>query len=51
MDELYELGEQYEDSPETLWHKGSESEFYLADYAKMYGPIHKLTAEQIKELS
>lgn len=50
VDELYELGEHYEEFPETLWYKGPEGEFCWADYAKMYGPIHKLTAEKIKEL-
>ena len=49
-DELYHLGGHYEELPETLWYKGPEGEFCWADYAKMYGPIHKMTAEKIKEL-
>lgn len=50
VDELYELGEQYGELPETLWYKGPEGEFCWADYGKMYAPIHKMTAEKIKSL-
>jgi hypothetical protein len=38
VDNLHQLGEQYEELPETLWYKGPEGEFCWADYAKMYGP-------------
>jgi len=51
MDELYQLGERYEELPDTLWYKGPEGEFCWADYAKMYGPVHKLTAEKLRELN
>jgi 8-oxo-dGTP pyrophosphatase MutT (NUDIX family) len=50
VDELYQLGERYEELPDTLWYKGPEGEFCWADYAKMYGPIHKLTVERLRKL-
>ncbi len=46
--ELYELGEQYEQLPKTLWYNGEEGLYAWADYAKMYGPIHKVVAEKLK---
>ena len=49
LDELYELGRRYEALPDTLWYKGPEGEFCWADYAKMYGPVHMLTAEKLKK--
>jgi ADP-ribose pyrophosphatase YjhB (NUDIX family) len=48
-DELYELGQRYEDLPEVLWYNGEEGLYAWADYAKLYGPVHKVTAEKIKQ--
>lgn len=50
LDELYELGEAFERLPEVLWYNGKEGIYSWADYAKLYGPVHKLTAEAIKNL-
>lgn len=47
-DEVYELGEHYEQLPEVLWYNGEEGLYAWADYAKLYGPVHKVTAEKIK---
>lgn len=51
LEELNELGSAYEALPDTLWYKGPEGEFNWADYGKMYGPIHKMTADRIKDLA
>lgn len=51
VDELYQLGERYEELPDTLWYKGPEGEFCWADYAKMYGSLHKLVAEALRKQS
>lgn len=48
-DEVYELGERYEQLPEVLWYSGEEGLYAWADYAKLYGPVHTITAEIIKE--
>lgn len=48
--ELYALGEAYETLPETLWYNGREGSYSWSDYAKLYGPIHKLSAEEIRIL-
>jgi 8-oxo-dGTP pyrophosphatase MutT (NUDIX family) len=50
-DELYDLGTKYHELPETLWYNGPEGNYSWADYAKMYGPIHQVIAEEIKKLS
>lgn len=47
LDELYALGQTYEALPETLWYNGREGSYSWSDYAKLYGPVHKLTAEEI----
>lgn len=44
IDQLAELGKSYENLSETLWYKGNEGTFGWKDYAKMYGPIHSITA-------
>lgn len=49
-DELYDLGERYEQLPEVLWYNGEEGLYGWSDYAKLYGPVHKMTAEKIKTL-
>jgi len=50
IDELYALGEAYEALPETLWYNGREGSYSWSDYAKLYGPVHKLSAEEIRSL-
>lgn len=50
LDELYALGEAYEALPETLWYKGREGTYSWSDYAKLYGPVHKLSAEEVRSL-
>ena len=50
LDELYALGEAYEALPETLWYNGREGSYSWSDYAKLYGPVHKLSAEEIRSL-
>jgi 8-oxo-dGTP pyrophosphatase MutT (NUDIX family) len=50
-DKLYELGQQYADLPEVLWYNGEEGLYAWADYAKLYGPVHKATAEKIQSLA
>lgn len=47
-DEVYELGKHYEQLPETLWYNGEEGLYAWADYAKLYGPVHKVTAEKTR---
>lgn len=47
-DEVFELGERYEQLPDVLWYNGEEGLYAWADYAKLYGPVHKITAEMIK---
>jgi len=50
LDELYALGETYEALPETLWYNGRGGSYSWSDYAKLYGPVHKLSAEEIRSL-
>lgn len=50
LDGLYALGEAYEALPETLWYNGREGSYSWSDYAKLYGPVHKLSAEEIRTL-
>lgn len=50
LDELYALGEAYEALPETLWYNGREGSYSWGDYAKLYGPVHKLSAEEVRSL-
>lgn len=50
VDQLYALGERYERLPKTLWHVDEDLAYSWADYGKMYGPIHKIVAERIKQL-
>ncbi len=50
LDELYALGEAYEALPETLWYNGREGSYSWSDYAKLYGPVHKLSAEEIRSI-
>ena len=49
-DELHELGEQYEQLPTVLWYNGDEGLYSWADYAKLYGPVHKVTSEKVRGL-
>ena len=51
LDELYKLGEKYETLAEDNWYEGLEGKHSWGDYGKVYGPIHKLTAQRIKELN
>lgn len=51
IDELYELGVSYDRLPESLFYIGPEGEFSWQDYGKMYGPIHKITADKIRALN
>ncbi len=46
---LYDLGERYEALPETLWYNGPEGFYSWSDYAKLYGPVHKLSYEALKK--
>src|SRR6266536_2116852 len=48
VNELYQLGEKYEGLSDSLWYNGPEGMFSWADYAKMYGPVHKIAAEAIR---
>jgi 8-oxo-dGTP pyrophosphatase MutT (NUDIX family) len=50
-DELYDLGTTYLKLPERLWYNGPEGTYSWADYAKMYGPIHQIVADEVKKLS
>lgn len=50
LDELYALGEAYEALPETLWYNGRAGSYSWSDYAKVYGPVHKLSAEEVRAL-
>ena len=50
LDELYALGEAYEALPETLWYNGREGSYSWSDYAKLYGPVHKLSVEEVRRL-
>ncbi|WP_280351484.1 NUDIX hydrolase [Nocardia abscessus] len=47
-DEVHELGERYEQLPDVLWYFGEEGLYAWADYAKLYGPVHKVTADKIE---
>lgn len=51
VDELEELGKRYEALEEDNWYEGVEGKHSWGDYGKVYGPIHKLTAQKIKELA
>jgi len=51
VDELDELGDRYDELPDTLWYNGSEGLYSWADYAKMYGPIHHHAAQEIRKLA
>jgi 8-oxo-dGTP pyrophosphatase MutT (NUDIX family) len=48
-DELYSLGTRFNELPDTLWYNGPEGIYSWADYAKMYGPIHQIVAEEVKD--
>lgn len=48
--ELHDLADRYDNLPANLWHNGTEGEYSWADYAKMYSPIHRIVADQIKQL-
>lgn len=50
LDELYKMGEHYDNLQDFLWFKNGQHEFSWADYGKMYGIIHKRTAEKLREL-
>lgn len=50
LDELYALGEAYEALPEALWYNGPEGLYSWNDYGKLYGPVHKLASEAVREL-
>ena len=50
LDELYALGEAYEALPETLWYNGRAGSYSWSDYAKLYGPVHRLSAEEVRSL-
>lgn len=47
--EVYELGEHYEQLPDVLWYNGEEGLYAWADYAKLYGPLHKLVGEKLRQ--
>jgi len=47
IDELYQLGENYDSLRENNWYEGVEGKYSWGDYGKVYGPIHKLTAQKI----
>lgn len=49
-EELYELGEAYENLPQSLWYRGEEGDFCWNDYGKLYSVIHMTAAEKIGEL-
>lgn len=48
--ELFQLGEQYDMLSDELWYKGREGCFSWADYAKLYGPLHKAIAQKLISL-
>lgn len=50
LDGLYELSRAYDSLPETLWYNGPEGMYSWNDYAKLYGPVHRLSAEAVSEL-
>jgi len=47
LDELSKLGDQYYTLSEELWYKGVGESYCWADYAKLYGPVHKTIAEEL----
>lgn len=51
VDELYELGRKYEELTEDSWYEGVEGKHSWGDYGKVYGPVHKFTAEKIRLLN
>jgi ADP-ribose pyrophosphatase YjhB (NUDIX family) len=51
VDELSELGDKYEALTEDNWYEGVEGKHSWGDYGRVYGPIHKFTAQKIKELN
>lgn len=48
ISELYELGIRYENLSEDDWFKNEMESYNWKDYGKVYGPIHKLVAEELK---
>jgi 8-oxo-dGTP pyrophosphatase MutT (NUDIX family) len=48
VDGLYNLGEKYENLSEDAWFRNEMEQYNWKDYGKVYGPIHKLTAENLK---
>lgn len=50
LPELEALADRYAKLHPTLWRVADEGDYAWADYGKMYGPIHKITAEQIQQL-
>ena len=50
LDGLRELGAIYESLSDALWYNGSEGQYSWNDYGKLYGPVHKLSSEAVKEL-
>jgi ADP-ribose pyrophosphatase YjhB (NUDIX family) len=50
-EELLQLGESYENLSSELWYMGNEGNFSWADYAKLYGPLHKIVAKELISLN
>lgn len=48
INELYALGERYENLSEDDWFRNEMENYNWKDYGKVYGPIHKLVAEKLK---
>jgi 8-oxo-dGTP pyrophosphatase MutT (NUDIX family) len=48
LGELYELGEKYENLSEDDWFRNEMEQYNWKDYGKVYGPIHKLTADLLR---
>lgn len=44
------LADRYNSLHPTLWRVVDEGNYAWADYGKMYGPIHKIVAQHIKQL-
>lgn len=51
IEDLYKLGEKYENLSSDDWFRNEMEQYNWKDYGKVYGPIHKLTAEKIKNLN
>ncbi|MEI6054019.1 MAG: NUDIX hydrolase [Candidatus Saccharibacteria bacterium] len=47
---LSQLGDRYNSLPKHLWYKGEEGAYSWADYAKLYGPVHKTIAKELMAL-